>query len=105
MLALALLASGVGWPMRSAAAAPSSQSSIGLQARAGFGDQGDYIIGEWFPVHVTLSNASGGPSTHVRLEVDSIGTGNTPVGTYVREVDLPSPSRKEVTLYLYGDTF
>lgn len=87
-------------------AAPAAQPKIGLAAEAGFGDDGTFLIGEWFPVRVTLSNPAGGQSRRVRVEVDSQGDSfNVQTGTYVREVDLPASSRKEVLLYAYSSNF
>src|SRR5437867_9666423 len=82
-------------------AAQAAQPQVGMSARGGFGDDGSYLMAEWFPVRVSLSNPAGAPSMRVRVEVDSVGdvNANGVVGSYGREVDLPSPSRKEVTLY------
>src|SRR5438105_4223222 len=46
-----------------AGAAPSAQAAqpqVGMSARGGFGDDGSYLMGEWFPVRVSLSNPQGG---------------------------------------------
>src|SRR5438128_1637552 len=79
------------------------QSAIALTVHAGFGDEGGYVIGEWFPVRVTLNNPAGGASMRARVEIDlNDDSLKTTYGIYAREVDLPSPSRKEVTLYAYS---
>src|SRR5437660_1493908 len=79
------------------------QSAITLTVHGGFGDDGAYVVGEWFPVRVTLDNPVGGASMRARVEID-LNDDNlkTTYGIYAREVDLPSPSRKEVTLYAYS---
>ena len=73
--------------------------------RAGFGDTGAYLIGEWLPVRVTLTNPAGGGDRRVRVEVDSVrSAADGELGSYALEVDLPAQSRKAVTLYAYtGD--
>lgn len=84
------------------------QSRIAMAVRGGYGDEGRYVIGEWFPVYVSLANPSGGQSMRVRVEVDSRGDSGSPnsaLGSYVREVDLPPQSRKEVTLYAYSTSY
>lgn len=87
-------------------AAPSAQTKLVVTAHGGFGDEGNFIIGEWFPVYVTLNNPSGGSNMRVSVEVDSQGgESNSADGTYFREVDLSSPSRKEITLYAYASSF
>ena len=87
-------------------AAPAAQAAVTISATAGYGNDGSYLIGAWFPVRVTLNNPNGAPSMRVRVEVDSTGTNFSASGgaesTYGREVDLPSPSRKEITLYAHN---
>jgi hypothetical protein len=83
-----------------------SQAKVQMTVRAGYGDTGAYVIGRWFPVRVTLTNPAGGPAIRVRIEASS---GYAPPGktesVYIREVDLPAPSRKEVLLYAYMNEF
>lgn len=86
------------------------QNPVKMQARAGFGDDGSYLMGAWFPVRVTLDNPAGGQNMKVRLEVSLLGDEGSSgpgaqVGVYARDVDLPSPSRKQVTLYTYSGGF
>lgn len=86
------------------------QSQVKMQARAGFGDDGSYLMGAWFPVRVTLDNPAGGQNMKVRLEVSLLGDEGSSgpggqVGVYARDVDLPSPSRKQVMLYAYSGGF
>ena len=78
-----------------------------MVATAGFGEDGSYAMGEWFPVRVMLDNPAGSGDMRVRVEVDILGSvgGSSSVGTYARDVDLPSPSRKQVTLYTLAGNF
>ncbi len=79
---------------------------IQVEATAGFGDTGAYLIGEWVPVRVTLTNPPGGSARRVRVEVEAYGNDDRLVtGRYEREVDLPSQSRKEITLYTYTGAY
>ena len=101
-VALVVLASG-GSVLR---AAPAPQAAVQISASGGYGSGGAYLIGEWFPVRVTLNNPAGGSARRVRVLVDALGEspgGN--LATYEREVDLPAQSRKELTLYSYSSTF
>jgi hypothetical protein len=93
-------------PAQASARNTTQQSGLQVSMRVGYGDTSTYIIGEWFPVRVTLNNPAGANPVRLRLEIDSTGVmGNEVTSTYVREVDLPSPSRKEVTLYAYSGSF
>src|SRR5688500_1197603 len=103
----------LAWAMGSVGVAPTmaspagmAQAKIAITARGGFGDEGYILIGKWFPIRVTLANPAGGASKRVRLEVDSQGDhAGAVTGTYVREIDMPAPSRKEVTLYATAANF
>ncbi|HEX9988400.1 MAG TPA: hypothetical protein VGE45_07980 [Chloroflexia bacterium] len=87
-------------------AAPAAQAKLTVTATGGYGDEGSYILSEWFPIRVTLANPAGGQSMRVRVEVDSQGSQfNQSAGTYMREIDLAPSARKEVTLYAYSDNF
>lgn len=98
----ALVLTAFAAPARATQAAQ-AQSTITVSATAGFGDTGYYVLGEWVPIRVTLTNPQGGQSTRVTVRVT---TSNSSGGTvYQREVDLPSPSRKEITLYSYDSNF
>lgn len=102
VLAVLLATSGDGLSL----AAPQAQVKVEMTATAGYGGEGAYLIYEWFPVRVTLTNPAGGDPRRVRVVVDSIGDDpGRPLTTYSREVDLPAQSRKEVTLYAYSTTF
>jgi hypothetical protein len=79
-----------------------------MTATAGFGEVGTYAMGDWFPVRVTLDNPAGGANLRVRVEVNltgDVGGSANLVGVYARDVDLPSPSRKQVTLYTFASNF
>jgi hypothetical protein len=102
---LALLLAALALPVASAGAAPVAQSGLAVAAHAGFGDDGSYVIGEWFPVRVTLDNPAGAPSLRVRVEVDSMGQNDVASGSYGRDVDLPAQSHKILTLYAYASGF
>jgi len=83
-----------------------TQAKITISARAGYGDTGAYLIGEWVPVRVTLNNPAGGNSLRVRVQVESKGADDSiTAGLYARDVDLASPSRKEVTLYAFSGSY
>jgi hypothetical protein len=89
-----------------ALAGPVGQAKLTMTAAGGYGDEGSYILGEWFPIRVTLANPAGGQSMRVRVEVDSQGSQfSQSAGTYMREIDLAPSARKEVTLYAYAGNF
>ncbi|HET6314075.1 MAG TPA: hypothetical protein VFH60_09585 [Chloroflexia bacterium] len=96
-------------PARVASATFQTQAGVRLVTTAGFGEDGSYAMGAWFPVRVMLDNPAGAGDMRVRVEVDlsggSGGSGSSSVGTYARDVDLPSPSRKQVTLYTFAGNF
>lgn len=82
------------------------QNKIVVTASAGYGDTGAYLIGEWTPVRVTLTNPASGSSIRVRVQVESYGAdSNAVAGLYGRDLDLPASSHKEVTLYAYAGNF
>jgi hypothetical protein len=84
----------------------SQQTAIAVSARAGYGDTGAYLIGEWLPVRVTLDNPAGGTSRHVRVQVTSKGSDDSiTAGLYALDLDLPASSHKEVTLYAYSGSY
>jgi hypothetical protein len=92
--------------VRAGAQSANQQTAIAVSARAGYGDTGAYLIGEWLPVRVTLDNAAGGTSRHVRVQVTSKGPDDSiDAGIYARDLDLPASSHKEVTLYAYSGTY
>jgi hypothetical protein len=90
------------------AARPAGQQNARFieDIRAGYGDTGSYIVGEWIPVRVTLANPGGGGDRRMRAEVSSAGeSSQAPLISYARDVDLPAQSRKVVTLYAYTSGF
>ncbi len=106
LVAVAWIASATGAGIAVGAPSTVAQAKISITARGGYGDDGSYLIGKWFPVRVTLTNPAGGTSRRVRVEIDSQGdSANVVTGIYVREVDMPAPSRKEVTLYVTAANF
>ena len=68
-LVLCALLSG-GLPAGTAhAQSQGGATDIQLDLSAGYGDTGAYLIGEWMPVRVTLTNPPGGAARRVRVEV------------------------------------
>jgi hypothetical protein len=63
----------LGWmPTGSAyAQTQGGATDIRLDLSAGYGDTGAYLIGEWLPVRVTLTNPPGGAARRVRVEVEA----------------------------------
>jgi hypothetical protein len=100
LLLCALLLGGV--PPGGANAQAQGAAAIQLDVNAGFGDSGAYVIGEWVPVRITLTNPPGGAARRVTVEVEAYaGDDRSVIGLFNREVDLPGQSRKELTLYTY----
>jgi hypothetical protein len=101
IMAALLLITGGG----AAHAQGTAQAKLIVSARAGYGDTGAYLMGEWLPVRVTLSNPPGGASRRVTVRVATGSSSQGTLGTYQQDVDLPAQSRKEVTLYTYSSDF
>ncbi|HTP10795.1 MAG TPA: hypothetical protein VMP08_21225 [Anaerolineae bacterium] len=76
-----------------ALAAAREPNAVTLSAEAGF--DGYYRVGKWLPVYVQLQND--GPAINGRVEVVLPDSGSV---TYQYPVELPTQSRKEITLYL-----
>lgn len=92
LIAIMLLVSGLG------VATIQAQSNITLKIEAGFDSL--YKVGAWTPVRVEVINASGANLTAgLRVLDDQVGFG-APEVLYVYPLELPSQSRKQVTLYL-----
>jgi hypothetical protein len=72
-------------------------AGLTMTVQAGF--DGHYTLGDWFPVRVELSNS--GQAMHADLQVNAGGDGDAAT-TMSQAVDLPTPSRKSVTLYSYN---
>ncbi|HMA34407.1 MAG TPA: hypothetical protein VKY74_07970 [Chloroflexia bacterium] len=94
---LALLA----WPGAGRAAPIEPAAGLTMTVQAGYA--GHYKLGAWFPVQVTLSNT--GQSFDAEVQVDATGGGDQVVATYSRQVPLPAPARKVVTLYTYATAY
>ncbi|HET9495498.1 MAG TPA: hypothetical protein VFR15_14800, partial [Chloroflexia bacterium] len=105
LLALVLLVGAL--PSGAARAqTPTASTEIQVGLQAGFGDSKSYLIGEWLPVRVTLTNNPGSPARRVRVEVEAYGHSDDEViGLYGRDVDLPSRSHKELTLYTFTGSY
>ncbi len=102
----ALLASAGGGASGVRAQGAGQQAKIAVTARAGYGDSGEYLIGDWLPVRVTLDNPAGGTPMHVRVQVESKGSDDSiTAGLYARDLDLPASAHKEITLYAYSGSF
>ena len=69
-------------------------SPITLDIRAGFDSYVEQ--GNWVPITITASNDGEDVSGELRIEVESFTGGQT---QYVRPIELPRDSRKQVTLY------
>ncbi len=82
-----------------------NQKGVIVSVRAGFGDSGSYMMGEWFPVRVTLDNPASGSNLRVRAEVSLSGNSSNTGGIYARDLDLPASSHKQITLYTYSSDF
>lgn len=91
VLALAAL-----WPAGAARAGhPAQQNGITLDVRVGF--DGYAESGNWVPVTVTVSNNGEDLTGELRIEASPLTGGRT---HYVRPIELPRGSRKQVTLYV-----
>jgi hypothetical protein len=75
---------------------------LAMQVTAGY--DGFYKVGEWFPVRVELRNDGAGQIRGL-VQVRASNEVGTDITTYSREIDLPAPSRKEVTLYTYAASY
>lgn len=85
LLALALLPGG---------SALAQQDAITLDVRAGFDGYTQSDV--WTPLTITASNTGPDATGEIRVEVSTFTGAPT---TYVRPLDLPSGSRKQITLY------
>lgn len=84
------------FPPSAAASAPSQQSAAPLQMDVRVGFDGYVQSGAWTPIVITASNSGEDLSAEVRVEGASLAGAQT---VYVRPLDLPRNSRKQVTLY------
>jgi hypothetical protein len=81
--------------LAAAQVAAQDESPVTLSAEAGF--DGSYRVGHWLPVRVQLQND--GPAIDGQIEVLLSDPDGGSV-TYQYPVELPTQSRKEITLYL-----
>jgi hypothetical protein len=88
--------------VRHAPSALGQPAGLTMRVRAAY--DGHYKVGEWFPVQVDLSNDGTGTvagQVQVVAKNDSGGDGTT----YVRDIELPAPSHKQVTLTTFAATY
>ncbi len=78
-------------------AAAQAVSPVSMTAQVGY--DGTCKTDAWIPVRVTLENT--GPNLEAYLEVTQDGT-NT---IYAYNISLPSQSRKEITLYIFPESY
>jgi hypothetical protein len=90
---------GTRWVPQSALGQP---AGLTMRVRAAY--EGHYKVGEWFPVQVDLSNDGTG-TVAGQLQVVAKNDNGDNITTYVRDVELPPPSRKQVTLNTYAATY
>ena len=76
------------------------QPAVTMIAQASF--DGYYEPGFWIPIRVTLENS--GPDVDGRIEVRVPRYGGNET-TYSHRVGLPTTSRKEITLYVYPESY
>ncbi len=88
ILTLTLQSILLGWPLTAF-----SQPNISLKLSTPFG--GQYVVGAWLPLKVTLSNQ--GAATTVTI----IGTPADASAHFTRTIDLPSRAEKTVWLYIF----
>lgn len=98
---LALLLA-LGAPAGSGAAPAGQPTGLTMTVRAGY--DGHYKLGEWFPVQVMLNN-TGQSLDRAEVQVNATGNNDWRIATYARQVDLPAPARKRITLYTYATTY
>ena len=88
--------------LRTLQSALAQPAGLTMRVRAAY--DGHYKVGEWFPVQVDLSNDGTGTvagQVQIVAKNDNGGTSTT----YVRDVELPPPSRKQVTLSTFAATY
>ena len=74
-------------------------SSIVMQAQPAF--EGHFKYGEWLPVWIYLENDASDVSAEVRIQVPGSSGGMT----FVAPVELPTTSRKRLSLYILPNNF
>jgi hypothetical protein len=80
------------WPGRSSA----QQAAVTWEITAGF--DGEYKIGAWFPVAITLSNT--GPDLRGIVSVKIL---NADADTYQQTIDLPNGAKKRIVVPVISD--
>src|SRR5512134_1615205 len=85
----------IGLWLTPALAAAQEPQAVTLSAEAGF--DGYYRVGQWLPVRVQLQNAGAAIDGRVEVVLPHPDGGDV---TYRYPVELPTQSRKEITLYL-----
>lgn len=78
--------------------AATAQESVALTLNAIPGFENTYKEGEWFPVRVILENK--GPDIEGEIIVQFVDTG-TAFSPFIYPIEMPSISRKEITVYIY----
>jgi hypothetical protein len=73
-----------------------------MRVRAAY--DGHYKVGEWFPIQVDLSNDGTG-TVAGQVQVVAKNDNGADATTYVRDIELPAPSRKQVTLATFAATY
>ena len=86
----------------SAEAARAQPAGLTMRVRAAY--DGHYKVGEWFPIQVDLSNDGQG-TVAGQLQVVAKNQGGDDVTTYGRDIELPPPSHKQVTLTAFAATY
>jgi hypothetical protein len=77
-----------------------AQTPVTLSVEAGL--DGHYTVGQWLPVRVLIEN--NGPSVDGRVEI-TLPRADEGEVVNAYPVSLPTQSRKELTLYLYPETY
>ncbi len=77
-----------------------AQTPVTLVVEAGL--DGHYQVGQWLPVRVLIENNGPGLDGRVEITLPRADEGQV-VNAY--PVSLPTQSRKEITLYLYPETY
>lgn len=85
------------FPFSAAASTPRQQPAAPLQMEVRIGFDGYVQSGAWTPIVITASNGGDDLSAEVRVESTSLAGARA---VYIRPLDLPRNSRKQVTLYV-----
>ena len=96
------IAAAPDYAIRNPQSAMAQPQGLTMQVTAGY--DSFYKVGEWFPVRVELRN-DGNSQVRGVVQVRASNESGSDITTYSREIDLPAPSRKEVTLYSYAASY